>query len=373
MQQPPYEDARWRQRFQKKLLAWFADHGRALPWRGTRDPYAIWVSEIMLQQTTTQTVRGYYDRFLERFPTVEVLATADLAEVNRLWEGLGYYRRAAQMHRAACEIVEKYGGRLPHDPVELQRLPGIGRYTVGAILSIADDCRLPILEANTIRLHARLLAYREDPTATAGQKVLWQMAEHLLPERHVGHFNQALMDMGSLVCTPEQPHCADCPVVTLCRTAEAGLQDCIPMRKPKCPPEPRTELAVYVCKNGRILMQQAATGNRWAGLWGLPMVDATDMQLPTVMSQANVSDQEKIVNRFLKETGQVFQIGTLLTTQRHTVTRYRITLHVYAATLPGGRVKKQEAFRLAWFTTEELQQLPLHSTARKVVGCLAPS
>ena len=221
-------DPPWRQRFRRRLLAWYRRHARDLPWRRHGEPYPIWVSEIMLQQTQVATVRGYFERFMAAFPTIHSLARADEHDVLRLWEGLGYYRRARQMHQAARTIVAEHGGRFPRDAEAVRRLPGIGRYTAGAILSIAFDAREPILEANTIRLLARLLAYSGDPRSAAGSKRLWQMAEALLPRRNAGRFNQALMELGSEVCLPKSPKCDACPVAALCPTRAAGLQDRIP-------------------------------------------------------------------------------------------------------------------------------------------------
>ena len=175
-------------------------HARDLPWRGTRDPYAVWLSEIMLQQTQVETVKPYFQRFLAALPTIQALAKADEQQVLRLWEGLGYYRRARQLHQAARQIVADHDGRFPTDPQSVQRLPGIGRYTAGAILSIAFDQRQPILEANTVRVFSRLLAYDGQTTSSAGQKLLWAAAEAVLPARDVGRFNQALMELGSEVC-----------------------------------------------------------------------------------------------------------------------------------------------------------------------------
>ena len=179
-------DAAWLQAFRRRLRAWFALHARDLPWRRTRDPYAIWVSEIMLQQTQAATVVPYFGRFLEALPTIAALAAADQQQVLRLWEGLGYYRRAQQLHEAAQQIVEHCGGRFPRDEATVRRLPGIGRYTAGAILSIAFDARLPILEANTTRLLSRLLAFDREPASPAGQQVLWAMARAVLPRREPG-------------------------------------------------------------------------------------------------------------------------------------------------------------------------------------------
>ena len=188
----------WRRSFRRRLLAWYDAHARDLPWRrADGDPYAVWLSEIMLQQTQVATVKAYFERFLAAMPTVEKLAAADEHDVLRLWEGLGYYRRARQLHQAARLICSRHGGRFPRDIDQLRRLPGIGRYTAGAILSIAFDQPQPILEANTSRLFSRLLAWSGDAASTAGQKLGWAMAEAVVPRRHPGRFNQALMELGA--------------------------------------------------------------------------------------------------------------------------------------------------------------------------------
>ena len=174
-------DSAWLRTFRRKLRAWYARHARDLPWRGTRDPYTVWLSEIMLQQTQVETVKPYFRRFLAALPTIEALAQAEEQQVLRLWEGLGYYRRARQLHQAARQIVAEHGGRFPTDPQAVERLPGIGRYTAGAILSIAFDQRRPILEANTLRVFSRLLAYDGQTASSAGQKLLWAAAEAVLP------------------------------------------------------------------------------------------------------------------------------------------------------------------------------------------------
>ena len=197
---------RGRASFRRRLRAWYARNARDLPWRRTGgDPYAIWLSEVMLQQTQAATVTAYFERFLIALPNVEALAAARVEKVLRLWEGLGYYRRARQLHQAARLIVERHGGRFPRDVNELRRLPGVGRYTAGAIASIAFDQPAPILEANTIRLFSRLLAYRGQPDSAAGQRLGWAMAEAVLPRRRPGQFNSALMELGSEVCRPREP------------------------------------------------------------------------------------------------------------------------------------------------------------------------
>jgi A/G-specific adenine glycosylase len=186
----------------RRLLAWFARHQRDLPWRANRDPYRIWVSEVMLQQTQVSTVIPYFKRFLEAFPTLIDLAEADEQDVLRLWEGLGYYRRARDLHRAARSLAAEFDGRIPDDPEAWQALPGVGRYILGAVLSQAFDRRLPIVETNSQRVLCRLFGQRADPRRGPGRHWLWQVAERLLPMRRVGEFNQALMELGALICAP---------------------------------------------------------------------------------------------------------------------------------------------------------------------------
>src|SRR5438034_9649043 len=215
-------------RLRAKLLNWFDRHRRDLPWRADRDPYRIWVSEVMLQQTTVAAVVPYFDRFLAAFPTVEALAAADEQQVLKLWEGLGYYRRARHLHAAARQLAEHDAP--PDDPAVWAALPGVGRYILGAVLSQAFDRRLPIVEANSLRVLARWFGYRGDPRSGDGQKWLWEMARRVLPAKRVGDFNQALMELGALVCTPAAPQCDACPVAAECVARAKGLQDVIPRK-----------------------------------------------------------------------------------------------------------------------------------------------
>src|SRR5262245_2587154 len=228
----------------KNLLAWFQRNARDLPWRRTRDLYAIWISEIMLQQTQVATVIPYWQRLLARFPDVASLAAADEHEVLRLWEGLGYYRRARQLHAAAKQIANEHNGRFPQEFAAVRGLPGIGRYTAGAILSIGLDQRLPILEANSIRVLSRVTAYRGEVATTAGQRHLWSVAESILPRQRCGTFNQALMELGSEICAPRAPQCDQCPVVELCGAHAKRLVDRIPTPPRPTKYEDVTEVAV---------------------------------------------------------------------------------------------------------------------------------
>jgi len=312
---PDAIDTRWKRQFRQRLLKWYAKHQRDLPWRKSKNPYRVWLSEIMLQQTQVETVKPYFQRFLKAFPTVKKLAAADEQEVLRLWEGLGYYRRARQLHAAAQQVVSEFGGRFPDDVAALQLLPGIGRYTAGAIASIAFDRRAPILEANTIRLFSRLLAYREDPTKAAGQRLLWHAAEQVLPRKQIAPFNQALMELGSLVCKPANPRCDVCPVATLCATNELGLQKSIPAAGKKVKFTDIAEAAVVVRKNGKVLLRQCAEGERWAGLWDFPRFE--------IESEGPLFVRDELIAKVQQQTG----IRAGRTLENHQARRHPLSHH----------------------------------------------
>ncbi len=351
-------DAAWLRSFRRRLLAWYAGHARDLPWRRSRDAYRVWVSEIMLQQTQVETVRPYFARFLDSFPSIEALARADEQEVLRHWEGLGYYRRARQLHRAARVVVEEHGGRFPRDAHTVRSLPGVGRYTAGAILSIAFDAREPILEANTARLHCRLLAYREAPAAAAGQRLLWAMAERVLPRREPGRFNQALMELGSQVCTARRPRCEECPVKTLCGAFAQGAQESIPQPKGRPRYEERHEVAVLVRRRGRVLLVRCADDGRWAGLWDFPRFPAH--------GNGSGAVRRELVDEVEKRTGVRVEPGAHLETLKHGVTRFRITLDCYEARYVSGPPGKVDPARMRWLRPAELETYPLNTTGRKL-------
>lgn len=351
-----------RQTLRRRLLTWYATHKRDLPWRQSSDAYRVWVSEIMLQQTQVATVKDYFDRFTRAFPNVESLAAASEMEVLRLWEGLGYYRRARQLHAAARMIVVEYGGHFPHDCRELQNLPGIGRYTAGAIASIAFDQRAPILEANTIRLLSRLIAYRENPYSQVGQRPLWRVAEEVLPHKRVAEFNQALMELGSLVCTPNEPKCSECPLATVCAAHAAGLQSVIPLAKPRQAYSDLREAAVIVRKNGSVLMRQCGADERWAGLWDFPRF--------ALEANGPLFAQQEIASKVASQTGIECVPSGLLKTLKHGVTRYRIRLDCYQANYVSGRVRATRNAAVRWLPVGELPSLPLSTTGRKIANLI---
>jgi A/G-specific adenine glycosylase len=374
-------DAAWRRRWIGRLLRWFQTHARDLPWRRTRDLYAIWVSEIMLQQTQVATVVPYWQRFLARFPDIPSLAAADEQEVLRYWEGLGYYRRARLLHAAARHILQQYAGRFPTTFDAVCSLPGIGRYTAGAILSIGLDQRLPVLEANTTRVLCRLAAFTDDPRSTAVQKQLWTLAESLLPARRCGAVNQALMELGSLLCTPAHPDCPRCPLAGTCLARQLGIADQLPRQvKPKRY-ENVTELAIAVRRRREVLLRRCSAGQRWAGLWDFIRFSwFTDGGSPATdrlgTPPADRHTDRLVCRQCYEQTGVMIRNPRFIKTLQHGVTRFRITLHCWEAKLAGqlpeesggdaaGRV-------LRWVPLEELEQIPLSSTGRTLSRLLLP-
>jgi A/G-specific adenine glycosylase len=315
----------------------------------------VWISEVMLQQTQVITVVPYFERFIAEFPTIATLASAHEDQVLRLWEGLGYYRRARQLHQAARVIAAEHQGVFPSDPASVRALPGIGRYTAGAILSIAFAAREPILEANTIRVFSRLIAYRDDTTSTQGQRVLWGAAEDFLPRKNVGDFNQAMMELGSEICTPREPRCQACPVETLCPTRAQGLQAVIPAPKKKTNYEAVFEACVVVWRNGSVLLRRCEAGERWAGLWDFPRFAITEKQ------GANL--QRQLSDSVRRLTGYDVTMGEHLKTIKHGVTRFRITLSCHHADHLSGRRAKGD---FAWVRPEQLGSFALSVTGRQV-------
>ncbi len=319
----------------------------------------------MLQQTQVATVKPYFDRFLAALPSVRALAAAGEHEVLRLWEGLGYYRRARQLHQAAQLICSRHGGRFPRRLDELRRLPGIGRYTAGAILSIAFDQPQPILEANTSRLFSRLLAWPGDPASAAGQKLGWATAAALLPRRGAGRFNQALMELGSEVCRPRAPRCDVCPVAPLCRAKAEGLQLQIPPPKAKPATRAVREAAVVVRRRGRVLLVERPQGGRWAGLWDFPRFP---LDGPAAKPQA---EGRQLIDGVRRLTGVRVRMGRHLQTFKHGVTRFRITLECYEAEYLSIARGKIEAAALRWLRPDELDAYPLSTTGRKLARLVA--
>jgi A/G-specific adenine glycosylase len=316
----------------------------------------------MLQQTQVVTVIPYYERFVASFPHVSALATADEHDVLRHWEGLGYYRRARQLHRAAKQIVDEHAGTFPNEFDEVRSLAGIGRYTAGAIVSIAFDTPAPILEANTVRLYSRLVGFRGNTANREGQELLWRFAEHLLPRRGAGTLNQALMELGSQVCTPRAPRCDECPARLCCAARRLGLQDQIPTVRPKPKTEAVHEAAVVVWRGPKVLLRQHVAGERWAGLWDFPRF-ALAQSAPAERDLALAEGVERLC-------GLRVEPGEQLATIKHGVTRFRITLDCYHARSRAGRLIPAGGAAMKWVPPSELADHALSTTGRKIARLL---
>jgi A/G-specific adenine glycosylase len=353
-------DARTRSRFRRGLIAWYRRNARPLPWRKSADPYRIWISEIMLQQTTVVAVIPYFERFLARFPTLADLAAANEEDVLRLWEGLGYYSRARNIHKAARLIARELGGRFPDEVAALLELPGIGRYTAGAIASFAFDRRAPIVEANTLRLYCRLLGYRGDPRSAAGQRLLWEFASHVVPHKGTGEFNQALMELGATLCAPENADCPECPVRHCCAAFANGWQQQIPIAAARPEITEVNEIAVAIQRSGRYLMRKRPTGERWAGLWDF---------VRFVADENGRASSSGVARSIRQRTGLAVENPERIAEIRHSVTRFRITLHCYTAEwMTGEPADGNGEFR--WVTPGQLSKLPLSTTGRKLARLL---
>lgn len=278
------------------LLKWYVQVRRDLPWRapmgskpGCRpDAWGVLISEIMLQQTQVATVIPYYQKFINRFPTPAALAQADEHQVLRLWQGLGYYSRARNLQRAARAIVRDHGGQVPGDPAALLALPGIGRYTAGAVSSLAFGLPEPIVDGNVARVICRLEAITEDPRLPAIQKLLWQRAAEWVPNEYPGDFNSAMMELGAMVCTPRQPACLLCPLRPQCRAQARGLQDAIPLKRIAAPTPRVCRWTLCVHMGDRWLLEQRPATGRWAGLWQFVTIESPDAKPRQSLTAAEV-------------------------------------------------------------------------------------
>ncbi|WP_435017773.1 A/G-specific adenine glycosylase [Tundrisphaera sp. TA3] len=323
----PDLDPAWIGRIREKLDTWYRGAARKLPWREDRDPYRILVSEMMLVQTTVAAVIPYFARFLARFPDLQSLAEADEADVLKAWEGLGYYRRARQLHAAARAIQQGHGGVFPSDPDELLALPGVGRYIAGAVLSFSFDRAAPIVEANTQRVLARWLAWEGDLKASATQARLWEAAGRLVPQTGSGDFNQAFMELGALVCIPRGPLCLACPVSAECRARALGLQDRLPIIAPKPPPREVAESCALVTREGRLLLVQRGKGRLWENFWELPTIHLAGHD----PAGRSFGEAIELADGVLRLTGVVADVGPPWRTIKFGVTTHKVTLTAHHA------------------------------------------
>jgi A/G-specific adenine glycosylase len=347
----------------RRLLAWFRKHGRDLPWRQDAEPYRVWVSEIMLQQTQVERVCEYFRRFLKAFPTVAALAEASEADVLAAWQGLGYYRRARQLHACAQRIVAEHAGRFPSTVAELSTLPGIGRYTASAIASIAFGKPEPIVEANSRRVLARLVGYDQPLGGTAADGPIWEIAAAFVPARQAGLFNQALMDLGAMICRPAAASCSACPLSRHCVAYRDGRTDELPRMARARPSVAIEEVALLAVHGGRLLLVQRGEAEWWAGLWDVPRAAGPHGPI----RRAAARD------------------GRLLGEVRYGVTHHRVRVDVVqlpadvAAAAAAGATASAAALGLplasqpvatAWVPLSRLATLAMPSPARRIIELL---
>jgi len=342
----------------RALLAWYRRERRDLPWRRTRDPWAIWVSETMLQQTRVETVIPYYERFLARFPTVQALADADADELMSSWAGLGYYSRARNLKAAASQVVREHGGRVPDDVEALRALPGVGRYTAGALASIAFDRPAPIVDGNVARVLARLLALELDVQSPAGRRRLWEEAEALAHGPAPGELNQALMELGALVCTPRTPRCTRCPLRKHCRGLAAGRAEQLPVKAPKAEPKRVEAVAALLARGARVLAVRRPPSGLLGGLWELPGGELTAGEPPAAGLARALRERVGLAPLRAKTLGEV----------THGFTHRTLRLHVYRAEAAAGRVRRHDADAHRWLALDAFATLPLSAVAKKALS-----
>ncbi len=343
------------------LLEWYRANARDLPWRRTRDPYEIWISEVMLQQTRAQTVIPYYRRWLERFPTVEALASASQQQVLALWEGLGYYSRALQAHRAAQSLAAEHGGRLPADPEELARLPGIGRYTAAAISAFAFAADAVALDGNLRRVLSRLFDLDEDPRSPRGEHKLLGFASAALPHGHAAAFNQALMDVGALICTPRTPSCGICPVIWGCLALARGHVAKRPVRAGRRTAPHREVTAGVIRRQGRVLIARRLEGKLLGGLW----------EFPGGKREEGETLKACLRRELREELGVVARVGREMAAFDHAYTHFRVTVYAFECLIAGGVPRALEASEIRWVRPGDLKSYPMGKVDRAIARLVA--
>ncbi|MBM3473649.1 MAG: A/G-specific adenine glycosylase [Armatimonadetes bacterium] len=340
-----------------RLLSWFGREQRDLPWRRTRDPYRVWVSEVMLQQTQVGTVIPYYRRFLRAFPTARALAAAPLDEVLRLWAGLGYYSRARNLHRAAQVIVAEHGGRFPRALEAIRALPGVGEYTAGAIASIAFGERVPCVDGNVLRVLARVHCVTGDVRTGRTRRRLEALAWEAVPAERPGDYNQALMELGSLVCRPTDPACGECCLSDLCEARRRGRQRGV--RTPRKREGTRRVRAVagIAWRRGCVLIARRPLEGVWGGLW----------EFPNCRPVEGETDFETLTRLFAEGFGLIVEVGERLVSLTHGIMHERIELAAYGCKVVDGRTKASAHVAVKWVRPEELAEYALPAPHRKLV------
>lgn len=347
--------------FHSTLLDWYARDKRRMPWRETDDPYRIWVSEVMLQQTRVDQASPYYEQFLAAFPTVEALAEAPLDDVLLRWEGLGYYSRARHLHRAAQQIVSEHGGRLPDRYAALRRLPGIGPYTAAAVLSIAYGRPHAVLDGNVMRVLTRVFSLKDDITRSQTRGRLQTLADRLLPPEQPGTYNQAVMELGATVCTPRSPACPRCPLRTVCSARTEQAPEAYPVKTKKAP-VPHYDIAVGLIFNAaeELLIQRRREDQMLGGLWEFPGGKRREGEPLEATCRREVREELGVDVDVLEPFGRV----------SHAYSHFKITLHAFRCRILAGDPTAREGQPLRWVSLEALDQFAFPRANRRLLDAL---
>lgn len=343
---------------QSALLEWYHANRRSLPWRESATPYRVWLSEVMLQQTQVATVVPYFERFVKAFPDVDALASATEQEVLAAWSGLGYYRRARALHRAAKTIVNELAGEFPDDVSGWMALPGIGRYTAGAIVSIAFDKRAPILDGNVMRVLSRWFAVHGDPRIGTANRELWRLAETILPAQSISDFNQALMELGALVCTPQNPRCLVCPLCEHCEARRRGIEHRLPQLAPRRESVKVRMAAAIIEREGSYLMYRRTGTGVMEDMWEFPGGECLDGESPRV---ALVREGREKYGLAMEPSGELAKI-------KHNIMNRRIELHAFSAGLEALPATDEREHR--WVARSEIDSIPVSSMVPKLLAAL---
>ncbi|HEX7594186.1 MAG TPA: A/G-specific adenine glycosylase [Anaerolineae bacterium] len=348
-----------RKRFAARLVSWYAKYQRDLPWRrDAHDPYRVWISEALLQQTQVATVIPYYVRFIARFPNIRALAAAPLDDLLKTWEGAGYYARARNLHRAAREIVARFGGKIPQTVDELLTLPGIGRYTAGAIASIAFNRDAPVLDGNVTRVLCRYFNIADDPKKAGTQKELWKLAEELLPHGKAGKFNQALMDLGATVCMPRSPACGACPLKRGCAARRLRIQAQLPAkRKKKALPHHQVAVGI-IWKRCKILIAKRFERDLLGGLW----------EFPGGHQEKGESLAHCVQREVREELGITVKVEEEFAVVDHAYSHFRITLHAFHCRWRRGRPRAIGCAEWKWVSLRELARYAFPTANRRIIA-----
>jgi len=353
MRRPP--TSRKNKRLTQSLMDWYAKNRRDLPWRRTHAPYAIWVSEVMLQQTQVKTVVPYYLKFMALYPAVDDLARAELQQVLKAWEGLGYYSRARNLHRAARIVSHEMPHGIPDQWDDLRRLPGIGNYIASALLSIAFEKPFAVVDGNVKRVLSRLFTLAAPVNQSASHDAFQQQADKLLDHQRPGDYNQAIMELGALVCLPRNPSCSQCPASPFCRAAAQGVVADFPKRN-KRPPVPTKDLvAAVIWKRGRLLLTQRPTQGLLGGLW----------ELPTGIVASGQDPETACLTHIKEALGLDITLNRRLTVIKHAYTHFKIRMTVYECRWRKGRVRLKWPPAFAWITPDQVDQYALHKAMAK--------